>query len=143
MHHNEQQDAKLLPSHVRDSARLRHGRVGRALRVFVAAALSLAVVQYLRVYTDLASSSPWGVEVPLGAQEYLDKCQLLDVKPGPPEDFNTRTQSDRFVPGTTATLIKSCMVTFCSTRASSFAALSHDSDIGLLYDRSCMDDGSD
>ncbi|KAI0777456.1 carbohydrate esterase family 9 protein [Trametes elegans] len=110
MHHEEQQDAKLLPSHVCDPARLRHGRVGRALRVFVAAALSLAVVQYVRVYTDLASSFPWSVEVPLRAQEYLDKCQLLGVKPGPPEDFNTRTQSDRFVPGTKATLIKNATI---------------------------------
>ena len=33
------------------------------------------------------------------------RCGALNVKPGPPEDFYDRTESDRFVPGTTPTLI--------------------------------------
>ncbi|KAI0643981.1 carbohydrate esterase family 9 protein [Trametes meyenii] len=84
-------------------------RLVRFVRVVAAAALSLVFVQYLWVYWDVRSL-PRGVTVPLRAQEYLDKCRLLDVKPGPPSDFNTRTQSDRFVLGTKVTLVKNATI---------------------------------
>ncbi|KAM5537547.1 hypothetical protein V8D89_008760 [Ganoderma adspersum] len=40
----------------------------------------------------------------------LDKCSLLDTKPGPPPDFHARTQNDRFVAGTKPTLIKNATI---------------------------------
>ncbi|KAI0666496.1 carbohydrate esterase family 9 protein [Trametes maxima] len=106
-----------LPSHAATSApetrssKQRHPkpRLARFLRVVAAIALSLVFVQYLKVYLDVGSSSR-SVTVPLRAQEYLDKCQLLNVKPGPPPDFNARTQSDRFVHGTKSTLIKNATI---------------------------------
>ena len=43
---------------------------------------------------------------PPDAADILGKCSLLDTKPGPPSDFHTRAQNDRFVAGTKPTLIK-------------------------------------
>lgn len=78
----------------------------RLLRFVLAAVLSVTVVQYLGLVAHLSDNGRGeAVNVPLRAQEYLDKCQLLNVKPGPPADFHTRTHSDRFVPGTHPTLI--------------------------------------
>ena len=50
------------------------------------------------------------VRLPLHAEETLQKCSMLHVKPGPPADFGRRTQSDRFVDGTHATLLKNASV---------------------------------
>lgn len=59
--------------------------------------LLLCALLYKLVVLDSGS-----VRVPLHAQEVLDKCQAIRVKPGTPEGFYTRTSSDRFVPGTKA-----------------------------------------
>ncbi|PBK99152.1 carbohydrate esterase family 9 protein [Armillaria gallica] len=48
--------------------------------------------------------------IPLHAAETLQKCKLLDVPPGPPPGFHSRTDSDRFVPGTKATLLKNATI---------------------------------
>ncbi|KAL1952082.1 hypothetical protein VTO73DRAFT_1231 [Trametes versicolor] len=78
----------------------------RLLRFVLAAVLSVTVVHYFGLVAQLSGNDRGEVvNVPLRAQEYLDKCQLLAVKPGPPADFHTRTHSDRFVPGTQPTLI--------------------------------------
>ncbi|KAI0361764.1 carbohydrate esterase family 9 protein [Trametes cingulata] len=84
----------------------------RFLRFILAGAtvLSVVVVQYVRLYAGLADPGDFSVRVPLRAQEYLDKCHLLTVKPGPPPDFHTRTHSDRFVPGTQPTLITNATI---------------------------------
>ncbi|KAL1938740.1 hypothetical protein VTO73DRAFT_11343 [Trametes versicolor] len=116
-----EQEAKLrLPSHVRDTAAAGglpppaarpRSRLPSLVRVLAVLTLSLALVQYVRMYADVAGGAARKtVNVPLRAQEYLDKCALLEVKPGPPPDFSTRTQSDRFVPGTKATLIKNATI---------------------------------
>ncbi|KAI0778058.1 carbohydrate esterase family 9 protein [Trametes elegans] len=81
------------------------------LRFVLAAVLSVAVVQYVRLSAHLLiTGQDDASHVPLRAQEYLDKCQLLNVKPGPPPDFHTRTHSDRYVPGTEATLITNATI---------------------------------
>ncbi|KAJ6570161.1 carbohydrate esterase family 9 protein [Mycena vulgaris] len=36
----------------------------------------------------------------------ISRCHALQMKPGPPEDFHERSESDRFVPGTSPHLIK-------------------------------------
>ncbi|KAI0766557.1 composite domain of metallo-dependent hydrolase [Irpex lacteus] len=74
-----------------------------ALALFVATGLQWT-------YLSQAQSSRPPARVPLHAAEILAKCQQLDVKPGPPEDFNKRTQSDRFVPGTKSTLLKNATI---------------------------------
>ncbi|PIL26899.1 hypothetical protein GSI_10037 [Ganoderma sinense ZZ0214-1] len=47
---------------------------------------------------------------PPDATGILDKCSLLNTKPGPPPDFYARAQSDRFVAGTKPTLIKNATI---------------------------------
>ena len=92
-----------LPSYTGDTTPPRC-KVTRGLRVILAVALSLAALQYFNLYTSLGSASG-SVQIPLHAPEILAKCALLNAKPGPPPDFNTRTHSDRYVPGTKPTLI--------------------------------------
>ncbi|EMD37398.1 hypothetical protein CERSUDRAFT_114069 [Gelatoporia subvermispora B] len=69
--------------------------------------LSFVAVQILLSWDSTKATR---AAIPLHAAEILDKCQLLDVKPGPPPDFNLRTQSDRFVPGTKPTLIRNATI---------------------------------
>lgn len=38
------------------------------------------------------------------------RCQQLKLNPGPPPEFRSRTVSDRFVPGTSATLIRNATI---------------------------------
>ncbi|KAI8973081.1 carbohydrate esterase family 9 protein [Trametes punicea] len=88
-------------------------RLARVLRGVVAVALSVVVLQYfqvLSVFSSGSSGSSRSVTVPLRAAEFLDKCRLLDVKPGPPPDFHGRSQNDRFVQGTKPTLIKNATI---------------------------------
>lgn len=80
-------------------------RLARALSL-----CSVAVVVWLwsaSRYTLLAKDS---VTLPPHAEETLQKCSTLHVKPGPPADFARRTQSDRFVDGTLATLLRNASV---------------------------------
>ena len=105
-----------LPSYAREATQPRR-RLSRGLRVLLAVALSLTAFQYLRLHSAVLKTSQ-SVQVPLRAAEWLDKCQLLNAMPGPPSDFNTRLHSDRYVPGTTATLITVCghISRFCFCR---------------------------
>lgn len=87
-------------------------------RLALAALTLLAVTQWSLIRSQVNTKST--VTVPLHASEILDKCRLLNVKPGPPEDFNLREYSDRFVPGTKATLIKVIHTCGCSAQANAF-----------------------
>lgn len=49
-------------------------------------------------------------KIPIHASETLKKCHHLHTKPGPPPDFNLRTESDRFTPGTRATLLRNATI---------------------------------
>lgn len=40
----------------------------------------------------------------------LSRCAALKLAPGPPQDFHSREESDRFEPGTNATLIRNCFI---------------------------------
>ena len=88
----------------RDTSPRRRTKLPRALRLVLVATLSLATLQYLGFSTRFRDASD-GVQLPLHAHEWLEKCQLLDVPPGPPPDFYERKLSDRFVPGTMPTFI--------------------------------------
>ncbi|TRM69894.1 hypothetical protein BD626DRAFT_422385 [Schizophyllum amplum] len=73
---------------------------------FVAVCLSF----YLPVFLLDAFDEDDQHTVPIHAQQTLDKCRNLHTKPGPPPDFNLRTESDRFVPGTKATLLRNATI---------------------------------
>lgn len=40
----------------------------------------------------------------------LSHCAALKITPSPPQDFHSREESDRFEPGTNATLIRNCVI---------------------------------
>src|ERR1700678_471493 len=40
----------------------------------------------------------------------LLRCAALNFMPSPPQDFYSREESDRFEPGTNATLIRNCVI---------------------------------
>ena len=48
--------------------------------------------------------------VPYDAKEILAKCRALHLKPGPPADFYSRTQSDRYQQGTGAVLVRNATI---------------------------------
>lgn len=48
--------------------------------------------------------------LPAHAEEALHQCKMLSVKPGPPDNFHRRSQSDRFVKGTPPTLLRNASV---------------------------------
>lgn len=71
--------------------------------VYVAAQWSRSISR--TVFVDDESAS-----LPAHAREALYKCKMLSVKPGPPDDFYQRSQSDRFVEGTPPTLLRNASV---------------------------------
>jgi len=87
-----------------DRPRRRWSRLTFALTLSVCSAISLV---YLSQLVFLGEQS---VQLPLHAEETLQKCQMLHTKPGPLPDFHKRTQSDRFVKGTRATLIRNASI---------------------------------
>ena len=97
---------KTLPVVVETTARTQHVSRHSRARVLLSALFVLAAVQCARVASTVGiGSSHTTVNVPLHAEEALSKCRLLEVPPGPSPSFHSRLQSDRFVPGTKATLI--------------------------------------
>jgi hypothetical protein len=47
---------------------------------------------------------------PLHAEHLLNTCRALRIMPGPSSDFASRTESDRYVPGTNATWIRNATI---------------------------------
>ncbi|KAJ4479027.1 hypothetical protein J3R30DRAFT_3403875 [Lentinula aciculospora] len=65
--------------------------------------------RYLRVALVLALQMPSNMhssKVPIDAHQIIEKCANLNTIPGPPLDFDSRKESDRYVAGTKPTLIK-------------------------------------
>ncbi|KAJ6572076.1 carbohydrate esterase family 9 protein [Mycena capillaripes] len=48
--------------------------------------------------------------VPINAQAIVAQCEALHLTPGPPDNFHSRTQSDRFEKGTKPTLIRNATI---------------------------------
>lgn len=75
--------------------------------------ISIAATVSIWVSTSgfLAPSSPTSFQnVPINAQEILAQCRSLKASPGPSQDFHLRDVSDRYEPGTNATLIKNAII---------------------------------
>ncbi|KAJ3769241.1 hypothetical protein FB446DRAFT_227416 [Lentinula raphanica] len=72
----------------------------------------LVVCGYGGLFTDfqLTRSKTSSAKIPINAQQILQKCANLNVIPGPPPDFYSRTESDRYVPKTRPTLIKNATI---------------------------------
>lgn len=86
-------------------------RRSRSLRR-LGALLCLAAVSGVYFYTVLQglSQAHRTETLPLDAQTVLDQCRSLQLQPGPPADFHSRTQSDRFQPGTGPVLIRNATI---------------------------------
>ncbi|KAH7888764.1 composite domain of metallo-dependent hydrolase [Phlebopus sp. FC_14] len=97
-----------LPTYAEVVVERPRSRKTKLHRVFALCSLSVAI--WLWSASRYASAQNGPVKLPLHAHETLQKCQMLNVKPGPPSDFAQRSQSDRFVEGTRATLLKNASV---------------------------------
>ncbi|KAH7928042.1 hypothetical protein BV22DRAFT_1083961 [Leucogyrophana mollusca] len=93
-----------LPSYSQATQRPRRSKF-TLLLTLCCVSISALVLSAFRI--DLSQQS---VELPLHAEEIVQKCQQLNAKPGPPANFHTRTQSDRFVSGTQATLLRNASI---------------------------------
>ncbi|KAL1759392.1 hypothetical protein FB107DRAFT_205135 [Schizophyllum commune] len=80
----------------------------RRLTAFCFAAICLSF--FVPVFLLDAFDEDVPQRLPIHAEETLNKCRNLHTKPGPPPDFNLRTESDRYVPGTKATLIRNATI---------------------------------
>ncbi|KAF5393062.1 hypothetical protein D9757_001113 [Collybiopsis confluens] len=80
---------------------------------FLRAALALGLLVacgYAGIFTIFQPNKNTLVKVPVNAQHILHKCASLNVVPGPPSNFHSREESDRYVAGTKATLIKNATI---------------------------------
>ncbi|KAG6832611.1 hypothetical protein H0H92_014447 [Tricholoma furcatifolium] len=96
---------KLPSHHYAPSHKRRRSLLQSPLFALVSAALTLGL---LNVKFNWQSSTT--ANVPINAAEILQKCSLLNAEPGPPVDFYSRTQSDRFQEGTPPTLIRNATI---------------------------------
>lgn len=69
-------------------------------------ALSLIVLFYLPSFWALSSTPSVSERLPIDATRILSLCAKLKTKPGLPVNFYSRSQSNRFVPGTKPVLIQ-------------------------------------
>ena len=75
----------------------------------LAAGLYLSTVVVTSSFSHHNSSKSPHVPSP-HADEILAMCQQLHQTPGPPEDFLSRKESDRYVPGTLPIFIKNATI---------------------------------
>lgn len=102
----EKDGQPALPVNVAD---LSHGQPQQNPRRQRRLLLALApfIVYYLSTSLLLRFQRP---QQHLYSAQVIDRCKALNVKPAPPIDFHERIQSDRFVPGTAATLVKNATI---------------------------------
>ena len=81
----------------------RHSSQRRLFKYFIAIVLASGA---FTSFLTLIWNEGYRVHVPQNAERILGRCRSLDKLPGPPSSFYSRSESDRFVPGTPATLIK-------------------------------------
>src|ERR1700761_915641 len=73
-------------------------------RVIPVALLLFATFSYSLTYLLWSPSSLHTEIVPRNAATIVAQCQALQLTPGPPDNFHSRKQSDRFVQGTKPTI---------------------------------------
>lgn len=72
--------------------------------------LLFAVAMCILFSNTLDRGRSSSVRIPLNAAQIVEKCQSLNITPAPPSNFYSRSESDRFVPGTRPTLIKNATI---------------------------------
>lgn len=71
---------------------------------------SISAAAFLLSLSQFTFLGKQSVQLPFHAEQILQKCQMLHVKPGSLPNFHKRTRSDRFVNGTLATLIRNASI---------------------------------
>src|ERR1700733_10396247 len=94
-----------LPSHtIRQRRRLPASK-------FLTVGILLAAFSFVSLHLTFGWQHYYPVSsLPINASTILERCRLLNVKPGVPHGFYHRAQSDRFVPSTPPTLIKNATI---------------------------------
>ncbi|KAK7470199.1 hypothetical protein VKT23_001637 [Stygiomarasmius scandens] len=87
----------------------RRAKANSLLRVLSILSL-VAVGAYVSLFTVHLRGNASLSSIPINANEILDKCRNLNVVPGPPRDFYSRSESDRFERGTKPVLIKNATI---------------------------------
>ena len=80
------------------------------LLMFCLAAATLTIYSNNFVFSSGRDSPARVQDVPINAKQILKQCASLKVAVGPPSDFLSRTESDRYEPGTNPTLIKNANI---------------------------------
>ena len=98
---------------------LNYQRTSLCLQMFVAALLIIGTAFAFFETLFIGTSNP-DVLYPRSSQNppiynyskpvILSHCAALKITPSPPQDFPSREESDRFEPGTNATLIRNCVI---------------------------------
>lgn len=93
-----------------DLPRLARWRLKHRMASIALTLCFISVASLLLSLSQLAFLGKQSVQLPLHAEQILQKCYMLHAKPGPPSNFYQRTESDRFVQGTHATLIRNASI---------------------------------
>ena len=101
-------------SHQSVSTKLRHGAI---TLIALFAILSFVLFPFTDVFAPLSAISstiPQGnLHTPVfdtHKETILSRCAALKITPGPPTSFRSRGESDRYEPGTNATLIRNAVI---------------------------------
>ncbi|KAA1473973.1 carbohydrate esterase family 9 protein [Dentipellis sp. KUC8613] len=100
-------DKLPLPTTTTPDALPRGRTKHRRLHGFIA---FCALYLFAQLYLQSGTQSAPLADLPIHAQETLARCRALNLAPGPPPDFHRRRESDRYVPGTPATLIRNARI---------------------------------
>ncbi|KAK7470198.1 hypothetical protein VKT23_001636 [Stygiomarasmius scandens] len=87
----------------------RRAKANSLLRVLSVLSL-VAVGAYVSLFTVHLRGNTSLSSIPINANEIQQKCRNLNVVPGPPSDFYSRSKSDRFEHGTKSVLIKNATI---------------------------------
>jgi hypothetical protein len=102
-----------LPLHQPDAEHtaLHRQRTRKRQRISLALfALPLISLIYLRSFWGLLLGNSSTERLPIDAASILSRCVDLNASPGPPADFYSRTESNRFAPGTKPVLIQNATI---------------------------------
>ncbi|CAE6420173.1 unnamed protein product [Rhizoctonia solani] len=95
-----------LPSPTLSSSR----KPALSLKLNTFGLVALGSIGFLAYNVLNLPNAPKSRPLPPHALESLSKCKLLNLKPGPPKNFWSRTESERWEPGTPPTLIQNATI---------------------------------
>jgi hypothetical protein len=86
------------------------GQKRQRFQTLALSALLLIVLLYIPSFWALFPSDSIAEQLSVDADRILSRCAEVKATPGPPADFYSRTQSNRFEPGTKSVLIQNATI---------------------------------